>query len=143
MNPALTRAGVGVVVALAVAGALNFYRTVDERSHWYRDPWITDMFSNGPERFREFKAIVPPEAVLGYFSDLPDASANDWRIDVWYFGARYALAPRLVVPHDNPQKEYWILGNFSKPVDLSQFERENQLKLVRDFGSGVVLFRSW
>jgi hypothetical protein len=41
------------------------------------------------------------------------------------------------------EKEHWVLGNFSKPVDFAQIERENRLNLVRDFGLGVVLFRSW
>jgi len=37
-----------------------------------------------------------------------------------------------------PQKQDWILGNFSKPIELYQIETQNQLGLVWEFGSGVV-----
>jgi hypothetical protein len=150
MNPVLTRAATGMVLALAVAGALNYYHSVDERNRAYQDPWATYMIGIGPERFRGVIAMVPPEAVVGYVSDLPDlfnlpdllSSEKSRRGAVWSAQAWYALAPRLVIPHQNPKNQDWILGNFSKPVDLAQIERENRITLVRDFGAGVVVFRS-
>ena len=83
--------------------------------------------------------MVPPQAVLGYISDLPEEGVAG---AIWFAGARHALAPRLLIPHQNPQKPDWVLGNFSKPSDLHEIERQNQLQLVRDFGSGVAVFRS-
>jgi hypothetical protein len=47
------------------------------------------------------------------------------------------LAPRLLIALQNQQKQHWILGNFTESVDLYQIETQNQLQLVRDFGSGV------
>jgi hypothetical protein len=144
MNPVLARAAVGIVVALAVAGALNFYRTVDEKNLRYTSPSITDIIDVGPERFRGVIAMLPTEAVVGYISDLPNSSPeSSQRAHLWFFGARYALAPRLLVRPTNAQKEDWVLGNFFKPMDLVQIERENHLNLVRDFGSGVLVFRKW
>jgi hypothetical protein len=149
MNPVVTQATVGMVVALTVAGALNYYHSIDERNRAYQDPWATHMIGVGPERFRGVVAMVPPEAVVGYVSDLPDFlnlpdlfSERSRRGAVWSAEAWYALAPRLVIPHESRQKQDWILGNFSKPVDLPQVERENRMTVVRDFGSGVMLFRS-
>ena len=64
-----------MVVALAIAGAINFYYTADQKNLRYHAPWITHMIGIGPERFREVIAMVPPEAVVGYLSDLdPDSS---------------------------------------------------------------------
>jgi hypothetical protein len=140
MNPVLNRAALGTMVALAVVGAISYCHTVGEKNLSYQAPWMTDVIGSGPERFREVIAMVPPEAVVGYVSDLPDSTQ---RGQVAFYGARYALAPRLVILHETPQKQDWILGNFSKPVDLAQIEKENRLNLVQDLGSGVVIFRSW
>jgi hypothetical protein len=139
MNPVLARAAVGIVVGLTVAGALNFYRTVDEKNLFYSAPWMTDIIDVGPERFRGVIAMLPAEAVIGYVSDLSSSRERDLQ----FFGARYALAPRLIVSLWHAQKEDWVLGNFSKPMDVVQIEKENHLKLVRDFGSRVLVFRRW
>ena len=138
MNPVLTRVAVGMVVALAVAGALNYLRTIDEKNLRYTSPWITDIIDASPKRFHGVIAILPAEAVVGYISDLPESSE---RARLCFIEARYALAPRLIVRHTNAQKEDWVLGNFFKPMDLAQFERENHLNLVRDFGSGILVFQ--
>jgi hypothetical protein len=142
MNPVLARAAVGIVVALAVASALNFYRTIDEKN-LFHIPSINDIINSGPKRFRGVIAMLPAEAVVGYISDPANSSAESSQRALCFFGARYALAPRLIVWPKNAQKEDWVLGNFFKPVDLVQIERENHLKLVRDFGSGVLVFRRW
>ena len=137
-HPLLTRAAVCLVVGLALASVVDFYRTVDKKNRTWQDPSTTYIIGIGPKRFREVISMMPPEAVLGYISDLPEEGAGA----VWFAGARHALAPRLLIPLQNPQKQDWILGNFSKPVDLHQIEAQNQLQLVRDFGSGVAMFRS-
>lgn len=141
MNPVLARAAVGIVVALAVAGALNFYRTIDKKS-LFHIPSMNDIINAGPKRFRGVIAMLPAEAVVGYVSDIPNSTPTGER-NLWIIGARYALAPRLLVSPTNAQKGDWVLCNFFKPMDLVQIERENHLKLVRDFGSGVLVFRRW
>jgi hypothetical protein len=135
-HPLLTRAAVCIVVGLALANAVNYYRTVDKKYRDSQDPATAYIIGIGPKRFRKVIAMVPPEAVLGYISDLPEKGAGA----VWFAGARHTLAPRLLIPHQNPQKQDWILGNFSKSVDLHHIERQNQLELVQDFGSGVAVF---
>jgi hypothetical protein len=140
MNPVLARAAVGIVVALAVAGALNFYHTIDERNLRYMGPWMTEIIDVGPKRFRGVIAMLPVEAAIDYVSDLPDLSQ---RGQLWKLWARYALVPRLTIWPGHAQNEDWVLGNFFEPMDLVQFERRNHLTLVRDFGSGVLVFRRW
>ena len=137
-HPLLTRAAVWIVVGLALASVVNYFRTVDKKNRDWQDPSTTYIIGIGPKRFREVIAMVPPETVLGYISDLPEEGAGA----IWFAGARHALAPRLLIPHQSPQKQDWILGNFSKSIDLHQIETQNQLQLVRDFGSGVAVFRS-
>ena len=126
-------------MVLAVAGALGYYRTVAEKNQRYTAAWMTDVIGMGAERFRGASAILPMEAVVGYVSDLP---VSIQRGQVWFYSARDALAPRLVVWPTDPQKEDWVLGNFSKPVNLEQIEKEYGLDLVQDLGSGVAVFRS-
>ena len=135
----VAQAALGVVASLALASAVNYYRTVGEKNRAYQDPWMTSMIGIQAERLREVIAMVPAEAVVGYISDSPLDQGRD---AARFAGARYALAPRLVVPHDSAQKQDWVLGNFSKPVDVVRIQRENRVKLVKDFGSGVMVFRS-
>jgi hypothetical protein len=128
-----------IVVALALASALNYYYTADRRNRAYQDPWMTSMIDIEAERLRGVIEIVPQQAVVGYISDFPLDKGRD---AARFGGDRYALAPRLVLPYQRGQRQAWVLGNFSKVVDLTRVERENGVELVKDFGSGVVLFRS-
>jgi hypothetical protein len=121
-----------------LASVVDYYRTVDKKNRAWQDPSTAYIIGIGPKRFREVISMMPPGAVLGYISDLPEEGS----CAEWFAGARHALAPRLLIPLQNPQKQHWILGNFSKSVDLHQIEAQNQLQLVRDFGSGVAVFRS-
>ena len=110
MNLVLMRIGVGMVVVLAVAGALNFHHTVDERNPRFQAPWKTYMLAIGPERFREVIAMVPAEAVVGYISDLPDSGSDG---PVWFLETQYALTPRVAIPLEtleNPQNTVWYLA---------------------------------
>ena len=140
LNPVVARAAVGIVAALAVAGALNFYHTIDERNLRYAGPWMTQIIGVGPERFRGVIAMLPVEAAIDYVSDLPDSNQRGQGV-LWKLSARYALAPHLTIWPGHSQKEDWVLGNFFKPMDLAQFERENHQNLVRDFGSGILVFQ--
>jgi hypothetical protein len=139
VNPVLARVAVGVVTVLSVASALNYYRTLDEKNVRYAASWMTDTIGLSSDRFQGVAEMLPTDAVLGYVSDLPVSTQRGM---VWFFGARYALAPRLIAWPDDVPKQEWILGNFSAPTDLGQIENENSLDLVRDLGSGVTVFRS-
>jgi len=136
-------AAVGVVATLALAGAFNYYRTVDKRNRSYQDPQMTYALRIDAERLRGVAAIVPVESVIAYFSDLSVRNGGAWATngEFVFTAVRYTLAPRFVVPYEKAQNADWVLGDFSKPVDLNQIESENHVQLVKDFGSGVVLFR--
>lgn len=90
----------GIVAALALIGALRYYRTVDSKALGYEAPWIEDVIRISPERFRGVVAMLPADAVLGYVSDLPISSQ---RGQVWVLGARDALAPRRCVARDRAE----------------------------------------
>jgi len=58
-----------------------------------------------------------------------------------FFQALYTLAPRLLVPETTSRQPELVLGNFHMRPDLGQLEREHGLKLIKDYGGGVRLFR--
>jgi hypothetical protein len=43
---------------------------------------------------------------------------------------------RLVPPAE------WVIGDFSKPLDVTEFGKQHGLTLVKDFGNGAVLYRN-
>jgi hypothetical protein len=78
------------------------------------------------QRFASLKELLPEHGVVGYIGDSGDATAD-------YYLTQYALAP-LVVEHS--LNHPLIVGNFpSKPPQL----REHHLRIIRDFGNGVLL----
>lgn len=93
-------------------------------------------------RFAEVAEELPMDAVVGYVSNL---SIDDPRGEVAFFGARYAVAPRLMVPHNSEATEEFVVGNFSADtqvqLEVARLATEGGLELVRDFGAGVLLFR--
>jgi len=121
-------AGVAIAALLSVAGATEFYGEQTERNRVERDPY---KVSDQVIRFAPVKEIVPPDAQVGYVSDVAADPAL-------VLTAQYALAPRLIVR--NPASG-WVIGNFSKPQDFAAFGRGRGLTLVKEFPSGVVLFR--
>ena len=86
-------------------------------------------------RYEGLRAALPPDAVIGYISDL---RPEDARSTLLFLGAQYALAPRIVVDDDRHE---WVLGNFSVPADFAALGANRGLRLVRDFGNGVILYR--
>jgi hypothetical protein len=80
------------------------------------------------ERFGALKVELPPSGVVGYIGETGSLAVGD------YYLAQYALAP-LVVDHSANHR--LVIGNFSAapPAVATQ-----GLQLVKDYGSGVVLF---
>ncbi|MGA2878570.1 MAG: hypothetical protein ABSG13_06435 [Bryobacteraceae bacterium] len=90
-------------------------------------------------RFQELMSALAATGILGYVSDVP---AGETLSAVLYNGLQYTLAPRLVTDQPlNPDAE-WVIGDFSKPLDVIQFGRDHGLALVKDFGNGAVLYRN-
>jgi len=89
-------------------------------------------------RFRAVAAQVPPNAVLGYISNL---GFNDLKGSTAFFGAQYGLTPRILVPWDSEYATGLVLGNFSTQIDPESYAASHGMVLVEDFGAGVILFR--
>jgi hypothetical protein len=142
-SPIIFQVALGVVAALSLASSINYYHTVDRRNRYNQDPVQTYMIGVEEQRFRDVIAMVPPDSVVGYITDAPARHDAHWPTNGEFLLAavRYALAPRLVIPYEAAKKPDWVVGQFSKPVDLEQIESTNRLKLIKDLGWGVVVFR--
>lgn len=121
------------VAFLSLAGVLDYYRMASDS--------VPDRYgvTAEQERFREAAAWLPAGAVVGYLSDLP---LDEPRGSAAFFAAQYALAPRILVELTAAADRVdWAVGNYSRPPDLGHVLSKYNLKLVRDCGRGVVLFR--
>ncbi len=128
-------AGIGLAGLLCAISVLAFYEKYAAEQQGKPDPWA---IARQQKRFAALKAELPADSVLGYYSDV---AFTDARSTVAFFAVLYTLAPNLVVDGSaNPQPEI-VVGNLSKSIDFEQLEREQGLKLVKDYGAGVVLLR--
>lgn len=80
-------------------------------------------------RFSALKATLPERGVVGYIGDPGTPALSD------YYLAQYALAP-LVVDHSS--NHALVIGNFPAAPAMSAPPKD--LRLVKDFGDGVLLF---
>jgi hypothetical protein len=78
---------------------------------------------------------VSANAILGYLTDIP---TEDILATSMFLAAQYELAPRILQKSDAFDA---VLGNFTRPADFASLGRQHGLRLDRDFGNGVVLFR--
>jgi len=132
-------AGAAVVAVLVLYGLLDFYQSTkqfnQERPDLYR------MGYQEP-RFAEVATMLPLDANVGYISNL---EFNDIKGAAAFAGAQYALAPRRVVPYNDPSAGPLVVGNFTVDVESSEITsriaREKGMRVVRNFDAGVVLFR--
>jgi len=80
------------------------------------------------QRLASLKAALPARGVIGYIGEPGIAGTAD------YYLAQYALAPLVV---DNSENHSLVIGNFpgrpNEPVTAN-------LKLIRNFGDGLLLF---
>ena len=128
-------AAIGAVICLSLWGCLNFYQLTSMLNSSKKDPYGLLLQER---RFRQVDTMLPQDAVVGYISDVPFGGV---RGSAAFFGAQYVLAPRLVVELPARQKLEWVLGNFSEPGDYGGVAEAHQLAIVKDFGSGIVVFR--
>ena len=126
--PLRTLAGLCISAILSLYGALQFYGEQREQDQIQPDPY---KLIDQERRFAPVRKIVPPDALVGYVSDL----ATDSTL---LLTAQYALAPRLLVK--NPTSD-WVIGNFARPQDFAAFARAHGLTMVKEFPDGVILFR--
>ena len=125
--------GTPAIAVLCLLVGIQTYRETGDYARATQDPYLINA---QPERVRGAAALLPPNSVAGYLSDL---SYDETAGSAAYFGVANALAPRLVVRDaDRPQ---WVIGNFSRPMDFAVVGAAHRLELVRDFGNGIVVFR--
>jgi hypothetical protein len=122
------------IVVLAAAGLLNLYQITAEQAR-RGDPYQVDTQLM---RMQPAAAALPASSRIGYVSDMDTSSARGL---LAFNAARYALAPRLLVPDTHVDDAGWVLGNFSQPQDFQAFGAQRGLSFARDLGEGVVLYR--
>jgi hypothetical protein len=125
-----------VAVALLAAWSLaGFYTATEEVSGAN-----ADIYKVGEQaaRFADLASALPAAGIVGYVSDVPPGQTLSAAL---YSSAQYTLAPRLVTSQSVQPAPEWVIGDFSKPLDVVQFGKEHGLILVKDFGNGAVLYR--
>lgn len=131
-----------LLAACAAVALLSFWSTVGFHSatEELAGP-NADVYKIGDQaaRFQELAAALPATGIVGYVSDVP---ADQTLAAVLYGGAQYTLAPRLVTQQNMKPAPEWVIGDFSKPLDVVQFGKDRGLTLVKDFGNGAVLYRN-
>lgn len=133
--PAQLYAAVVVVIVLSLMAAMNFLASIKTYDQGQPDPY---QVASQEARFQPLLDRVPPNAVVGYFSDL--SLDNNAGLGA-YFVAQYWLAPRLLVPVTTAAWHEWAIGNFSKKLDAPAAGVPYQLNEVQDTGAGVILYR--
>ena len=98
------------------------------------DPYKIDEQA---DRFRPVASELPRVSSVGYVSDLPMTTTAG---SAAFYSARFLLAPTLV-EEEGKKRHEWAVGNFSKPQDYAAAGKPFGLGIVKDFGSGVILFR--
>lgn len=125
--PTRLRAALIAAALLAVWGTIEGFQIESESSAG--DPYMVNL---QPARLAGVIEAIPRTAVVGYLSDQNNSTAAL----AMFNSARYTLAPRLLVEGTDRD---WVLGNFTKPSDYTAIARERGLRVVQDFGNGVVL----
>ncbi|HEY3738194.1 MAG TPA: hypothetical protein VGL53_00045 [Bryobacteraceae bacterium] len=131
-SPNLVNGAVIASAALAVLGAIQYWGA---ETAYQRDSPDVYKVAEQSARLADFRAAVPADAILGYLTDVPTESTVG---STMFFAAQYALAPRLLQKTDALDL---VLGNFTKPGDYTAIGKQHALRVVRDFGNGIVLFR--
>lgn len=91
------------------------------------------------KRYEELKESLPPDAVVGYFSDLmEDEGKAEDQSAYEYYATQYVLVPIMVVEATNLPL---VIGNFHDRVPTRESLVDMRLELLKDFGKGVMLFR--
>jgi GT2 family glycosyltransferase len=101
-----------------------------------------DEITRYEARFRELRQVLAPHARVGYLTDVtPQGVGGDETARLAfkrYLLTQYALLPTIVLPgiHDA-----LAVGNFHSANGIDSGATRG-LRLVRDFGGGVILFRT-
>lgn len=131
------KAVVAALSVIAIYNALVQIVVTDRFTSQFPDPY---QVMGLQARLRPVQERVPLTERVGYFSDVPSTEAAG---QAAFFGAQYALAPRIVLREDAKtagQATYW-LGVFAQQGDFEAKGRERGLRLEQDLGGYVILYR--
>ena len=87
-----------------------------------------DIAQRSDLRFARLKASLPQRGVIGYVGVTGESGVAA------YYLAEYALAPLVL---DRSPNHPFVVGNFPSTPPAASVEN---LRLVKDFGDGVLLF---
>jgi hypothetical protein len=122
-----------LAIALFSLGTIPQFWSASANLTQPTDPWgIAARHS----RFAAMAAKLGQVKTLGFITSEADAATSE----ALYYDAAYELAPRFVLLNHNAPSEF-IAGNFPAPVDPRLVAQANGIRIVEDFGGGVVLFR--
>ncbi len=118
-----------IVICLAVLAATtqHFFKEFK----YFRLIRGSDEITRLEEKFSRIKYMLPPNGVIGYYSDQPHDS---FTLSV----ARYSLSPRIIELDSN---QTIIIGNFSQQSILKKYAEANSLYIVKKIDKNIVLFR--
>jgi len=91
------------------------------------------------KRFDDVKILLKNEHIIGYTDEAfgPIDYRDGKRFEPYYL-AQYALAP-LILEADITSYRY-VLGNFKEDFFYQNIAGKTGLRVVQNFGNGVVLF---
>jgi len=127
------RVKAGVVLLFASA---NIYAIEICRRTHVLTAGPTDHITLNEMRLAELRKRLSADEVVGYIADDFDNVDRDkaWRE---FATTQYSLAPVIL---DRTTAHKLVVGNFKDPSSIPTVAARNNLLLIEDFGSGVVLF---
>ncbi len=139
LPPTLVTAGAMLVAVLSVFATMDYYRIAAISNEQQADIY---RVSYQEPRFRAVMAGIPPDAIVGYHTNLESGSLRD---DVAFRGAQYAFAPRLLRRVENGDYGEYAVGNYTAEVETRDMiisaARDFSLEPVQQLDTGVVLYR--
>jgi len=122
--PARTTTGIVLFVLCSLLSTLRIVWSAPNPAR----PAVDDIYSRSDQRFAVLKTRLPLRGVVGYIGESGDSATPD------YYLTQYALAPLVV---ERSSAHSFVVGNFPS---LSPKGIPLNLRLVEDFGNGVLLF---
>jgi hypothetical protein len=130
----LARHQFAVIALAAIALASSFWQLLDllGAAPQYAQAFGVAAFE---KRFDEFRKTVQPHSVFGYLSD---NAPNDPSARPEFYLTQYTLAPAIVKLSTN---ESWVVLNYHSTKQDTTLLPAHHLKLVQNFGNGVMLLQ--
>jgi hypothetical protein len=110
-------------------------RDIEKYYNRYRAREVEDKITQHDRRFEDIRKILPPNGVVGYFTDKKDYPSKGIDFLIW---TGYALSPLIVVRGTAAQ---FIIADISEAFNIKKFRENNNVRLIKNFGNGIVLFQ--